>query len=478
MHILNQWAGHFQAGGSDKVWAAAYTSDGQFLSVWGRRGTTLQSVTRTLASQETALREFNAKVKKKRAEGYQQVPFDDARYGIPSFGDTGEVVRMSGPDVAASEQERRLPVYLASHVTPLSWAQLQECLQEECYGATEKINGVRCLVAFDGQSTVASYNRRGMETKYVSSAVQALKRLACQCVIDGEHLQGSDGMGVYVAFDLLEWQGQDVRAFPYRRRIALLEEGMQQAGLITSGGATYAEAMERSALPELALLTPAPSGLQIIDVILASGGEGVIVRTLDAPYEGGDTKHIRKFKFVADLDAIVLGINVGKATGSVQLGLVRPSDGALIEIGNVRSGLNDAAMMRLAEMLRQGEQPVLTVTYLPIRTVGIMLVEPKTSIQKLRTDKLAIECTTDQFGPEKFALIAAAKAKANTTPSYAVPHPVPDCVICGTYYKLLMDLYQMIVAASGDPGVRGLFAATQEEYKAHLGQAHSEQTPK
>ncbi|HEU5381236.1 MAG TPA: hypothetical protein VFV38_37905, partial [Ktedonobacteraceae bacterium] len=98
------------------------------------------------------------------------------------------------------------------------------------------------------------------------------------------------------------------------------------------------------------------------------------------------------------------------ATGSVQLGLIRPADGALIGIGNVRSGLNDQAIMQLADMLERGEQPVLTVEYLPIRTVGIALVEPKTSIQKLRTDKTAAECTTDQFGSEKAALIVAAKA--------------------------------------------------------------------
>jgi predicted DNA-binding WGR domain protein len=410
MVVIKQWAGHFQVGGSDKVWAAAVTSDGQFLSVWGRRGTTLQSGTKTLANQEAALKEFNAKVKKKSAEGYQPVPFDDPRYGIPSFGALDEGGTMSGPDLVASEQDRTRPVYLASHVTPLSWTQLQECLQQHnAYGATEKINGVRCLAAFDGKNAVITYNRRGMAAKYVSSAVQALKRLACQFVIDGEQLQG-EVEGAYVAFDLLEWQGQDVRSFPYHQRIKILEEGMKQAGLIIGGGATYAEAMERSALPELALLTPAPSGYQIIDAILACGGEGVIVRTLDAPYEGGDTKHIRKFKFLADLDAIVIGVNPGKATGSVQLGLIRPADGALVGIGNVRSGLNDQAITRLAEMLKQGEQPVLTVEYLPIRTVGIVLVEPKTSIQKLRGDKTAAECTTDQFGPEKAALIAAAKA--------------------------------------------------------------------
>src|SRR5579883_2836340 len=149
MTVIKQWAGHFQASGSDKVWAAAATSDGQFLSVWGRRGTTLQSGTKTLASQEATLKEFNAKVKKKSAEGYQPVPFDDSRYGIPSFGVLDEESTMSSPDLATSEQDRTRPRYLASHATPLNWSQLQERLQQEAYGATEKVNGVRCLVACD-----------------------------------------------------------------------------------------------------------------------------------------------------------------------------------------------------------------------------------------------------------------------------------------------------------------------------------------
>jgi predicted DNA-binding WGR domain protein len=409
MTIIEQWAGHFQAGGSDKVWAAAYTTDGQLLSVWGRRGSALQRGAKTLASQEIASKEFNKKVKMKTAEGYLSVPFDDPRYGIPTFGAPGEEIAASCPSLDTSEQSRSQPTYLASHVTSLSWSQLQECVQQDVYGATEKINGARCLIAFDGKDAVIAYNRKGIATTYAPYAAQALKRLACQFVIDGEQLQG-EVEGDYVAFDLLEWQGQDVRSWPYRERIRTLEEGMKRVGLITGGGATYMEALERSARSELTLLTPAMSGLQIIETILSQKGEGVIVRTMDAPYEGGDTRYIRKFKFLADLDAIVIGVNPGKSTGSVRLGLIRSADGAIIEIGNVRSGLNDQAIMRLAEMLKQGEQPVLTIEYLPIRTVGITLVEPKTSIRKLRTDKTAAECTTDQFGPEKAPLIADAKA--------------------------------------------------------------------
>lgn len=406
MTIIEQWAGHFQAGSSDKVWAATYTQDGQFLSVWGRRGSALQRSQKQFGTSAAAAKEFTAKVKKKISEGYRSVPFDDGRYGIPTFGIPAGLT--CSPELAAREQTQSQPVYLASHVTPLTLEQLQECLRSPAYGATEKINGERCLIAFDGRDVLTAYNRKEIATAHAPYAAQALARLACQFVVDGERLQGEVG-GDYVAFDLLEWRGQDVRAFPYRERIKVLEQEMKSAGLLTGGGATYAEALERSALPELTLLTPT-QGLPIIDAILANQGEGVIVRTLDAPYEGGNTRHIRKFKFLADLDAIVIGVNPGKSTGSVQLGLLRPADGALIDIGNVRSGLTDQAILHLAEMLKQGLQPVLTVEYLPIRTVGISLVEPKTSIKKLRTDKAAAECTTDQLGPEKAVLITAAKA--------------------------------------------------------------------
>jgi len=50
---------------------------------------------KTLANQEAALKDFKAKVKKKSAEGYQPVPFDDPRYGVPAFGAVGEGNAMS-----------------------------------------------------------------------------------------------------------------------------------------------------------------------------------------------------------------------------------------------------------------------------------------------------------------------------------------------------------------------------------------------
>ncbi len=323
MTILKQWAGHFQAGGSDKVWAAAYTTDGHFLSVWGRRGNALQGSAKTLAHQQAASKEFTTRVKKKRAEGYQSVPFDDPRYGIPTFGELCEDGATSSPDQSTSEQARLQPVYLASHVTPLSWSQLQACLHQETVGTTEKINGVRCLIACVGKMRLSPITAEGLQQhmlllppRYSSGWHASLSSM--------ENSSKAKWEEITLRLTCLNGKDTMFAPGPIESVSKRLKKAMKRVGLITGGGATYTEAMERSLRPELTLLTPTTPDLQIIEAILARKGEGVIVRTLDAPYEGGDTRHIRKFKFLADLDAIVIGVNPGTSTGSIRLGLLRP----------------------------------------------------------------------------------------------------------------------------------------------------------
>ena len=149
----------------------------------------------------------------------------------------------------------------------------------------------------------------------------------------------------------------------------------------------------------------------VIEEVQAAGGEGVVLRRLDAPYpEGGF-----KYKFLEDLDAFVIGIEPGIAAGSLKLALRRPADGAVIEIGRVRSGLTDADVETVRCLLQRGPFPVLTVKYMPASTIGITLVQPQTSLALLRRDKDARECTTNQFGPQKATCIAQARPIAGIT---------------------------------------------------------------
>lgn len=412
-----QWAGHYQSSGSDKVWGAAL--DGAILkSVWGKRGAALQRGEKLFKDAAEAEKQYRKKVAEKVAEGYTAVPFDHANYGIPSF---FALVTQGAGAAAATTTATITPTitktseYVTSHVLPLDWAEVEAAISSPLYGITEKVNGERCLVTCDTQGNLAAYNRKGVKVSTVPEAAQALAKLGHQFVVDGERMTGEEA-GHYVVFDLLEWQGQDVRSWPYSKRIATLEEAMQAANLITQGLPIRLLALSLSMIPGLCLLvaeTDAQECRQLIAEIQAAGLEGIIVRTMNAPYQPGDTRHVRKLKFLADMDCEVIGVKAGLATGSVILGLTRPSDGAIIEVGNVRSGLVDADINRLAQMLANGERPVLCVEYLPVRTVGIRLVEPRTDISCLRSDKLPTECTTDQFGPAKAALFAATKTFRN-----------------------------------------------------------------
>lgn len=56
-----------------------------------------------------------------------------------------------------------------------------------------------------------------------------------------------------------------------------------------------------------------------------------------------------------------------------------------------------------------------------------------------------------------------------------MPYPVTDCATCQHQYWQLMDLYRLWITAPGDPGAKGLFEASREDYEAHIRQKHSRQ---
>ena len=78
-----------------------------------------------------------------------------------------------------------------------------------------------------------------------------------------------------------------------------------------------------------------------MDVIEARGGEGVILRAANSPYQHGKSKYLRKYKRFDDGRATVLGYKPGKGkyTGMVGSLRVELSNGTRFFVG---SGLSDA----------------------------------------------------------------------------------------------------------------------------------------
>src|SRR5258707_1266031 len=94
-------------------------------------------------SQDAAFKEYRKKVGEKQREGYQAIPFNDPRYGVPSF-DPAIVTPQPKPKPMPNTQ----PVYALTHVTAFEEADLQRCLKTPGWGLSEKVNGERCLVVF------------------------------------------------------------------------------------------------------------------------------------------------------------------------------------------------------------------------------------------------------------------------------------------------------------------------------------------
>lgn len=196
-----------------------------------------------------------------------------------------------------------------------------------------------------------------MLTSDVPEGARALCQLGHSFVVDGERLL-RDEDGLYVIFDVLEWKGEDITALAYRKRMTMAVCSLRDAGLLKDVHLTpiLSQAQQNSTVPLLCVLLPI-QGEQIAQAVLTeiqtAGGEGVVIRSLDAPYTTGSFK----YKFVEDIDAFVIGIEPGVSTGSLILAMVRPSDRAIVEVGHVRSGLTDADIERVKGMLVRGQSP-------------------------------------------------------------------------------------------------------------------------
>jgi len=397
------WAGWRHGAGSDKVWGGAVRGT-VFRSTWGRRGSSLQTGTKVCATVAEALKLYTRKVAEKAAEGYVPVAFDHPDTGVPVlFPEHGDEEGVPTRTATAAPKE---VAYVCEHVLPLDLCDLPHALEDPAYGVCEKMNGERCLVAFDGQ-VLRAYNRKGQATPLVPPGARALTALGHPFVLDEERLSG-DAQGAYVVFNVLEWRGATLAGVSYAARIALLAPAL--ADLVVAAGPALADPRAQG----LYLLTPetdAEGKRALVEEVRARGGEGVVIRLLAAPYAVGDALHVRKVKFRASVDAFVVRVTPGLATGSATLALVRASDGAVVEVGNVRSGLRDADLTHLAARIAAGERPVLEVDYLPARTVGYKLVEPATAADRLRADKTWGECTTDQLGAAHAALLAGVRPR-------------------------------------------------------------------
>jgi DNA ligase 1 len=150
--------------------------------------------------------------------------------------------------------------------------------------------------------------------------------------VDIAAARAAQPLSVFV-FDLLHLDGADLLDRPTAERIAALDAIVPKAHRVDRFITDDAEAAQ-----------------QFLDITLAAGHEGVMAKSLTAPYEAGRRgAGWLKVKPVHTLDLVVLGVEwgSGRRTGklsNIHLGARDPATGGFVMLGKTFKGMTDAML--------------------------------------------------------------------------------------------------------------------------------------
>ena len=276
----------YTEGSSDKVYQVQLVADGDGWCVNaqnGRRGGTLKGQTKTPTpiAYAPAKAIYDKLVQSKKKDGYTEDASGSAYQDTVTGQDfTGIVPQLLNPLDDETE--------------------VQDLLDDPAWVAQEKHDGERRLTRkADGRLT--GINRDGLAVPLALAAADALGSLTdAQFVVDGE-IMGER----FVLFDLLEWNGQDLRPLSYEERLARLQALLPEP----VGPVEVCEtARGRAAKQALA------------DRVRAEGGEGVVFKRADAPWAAGrpaSRGSQRKWKYVQSATLVAGHPTPGKRSVAV-----------------------------------------------------------------------------------------------------------------------------------------------------------------
>jgi bifunctional non-homologous end joining protein LigD len=277
---------YYRHGSSDKVYQASIQSaDGGFIVpyAFGRRGTTLQTGTKTHApvAHEEAKKIFDHLIAEKQAKGYTPgadgTPYQDTPREAQATGILPQLLNPVDEDFA-----RKLIV------NPLWWMQ-------------EKLDGRRLLLQKRGP-TVTGINRRGLQVALPETLVADALASGADFLVDGEAV----GDQLFV-FDLLRMDGADLRPKPY------LERHLRLLHLLATWERRHIQLVPTACVDTEKAVR--------FEELKANGREGVVFKQIDQPYTVGRPASggpALKFKFEESASFVVSKIN-GKRSVSLLL---------------------------------------------------------------------------------------------------------------------------------------------------------------
>lgn len=348
---------HYREGASDKVYHVTLEPKGDGFVVdytYGRRGSTLSTGTKTRepVDYDLAKRIYDKLIRTKLAKGYTP----------------GE----NGTPYEHSDKVGRFTGVQPQLLNPVDESEVARLIDDDKWCLQEKFDGRRMLIRKQG-GNITVINRRGLIVGAPDNLIRESHDLPGDFLLDGECIGER-----YVAFDLLEIGGRDLRSDAYGTRLVEL--------LNLLGSAQH---------PSIHVVQTAFESvpkLRTLRELQSAEKEGVVMKRLAAPYtpgrpnSGGDQL---KHKFYSTLSAVVAKQNPQR---SVEIRLF--SDMGWVPAGNVTIPPNH-------DVPEVGE--ILEVRYLYASSPRGILYQPAFLCR--RNDIAVEDCIVAQlkFKPEESA---------------------------------------------------------------------------
>src|SRR5216110_3467240 len=165
---------------------------------------------------------------------------------------------------------------------------------------------------------------------------------------------------VLYVFDLLAFEGYDLRPLPLERRKALLERMVPRVGPIK-----YIEHF-------------ATNGEALYEQVVKLGLEGIVAKKADSSYRAGRSPNWLKIRADRADDFVVVGFTrpKGSRSGFGALDLGAYEDGKLVYAGRVGSGFTAAQLKEVSAVLERGVRPTPAFTGPVPQDPGHTWVEP------------------------------------------------------------------------------------------------------
>ncbi len=268
---------YYREGSSDKVFQAAIEPEGDLFLVtfaFGRRGSTLSTGVKTPepVDFDIALRIFEKLVREKKAKGYTEGP--------------------DGTPYQHTEKQDRATSVLPQLLNPINEKEANLLLKADGWAMQEKFDGRRMLIR-KNRAEVHGINRKGLLIGLPETVFGTVRSISGNFILDGECVGD-----LFYAFDLLEWEGEDLRPVSYQRRLVKLSTLLNQPAL------KHIQFVETATDPA--------NKERLFRRLLSERKEGAVFKRLDAPYTPGRPNsggNQLKHKFYATCSAIVSKIN-------------------------------------------------------------------------------------------------------------------------------------------------------------------------